>query len=126
MKKILLSAICLLPLGLMAQENFTIKGKVGNLNAPAKAYLLYRVGSTAVTDSAVLTNGAFEFKGSIPSAMQASLRVKHDATPVNPKKRVPADAIMLYLEKATINITAKDSLKYAKITDRKPMTTMPN
>jgi peroxiredoxin len=119
MKKILLSAICLLPLGLMAQQNFTIKGKVGSLNAPAKAYLVYRLGSTAVTDSAVLTNGTFEFKGSIPSAMQASLRVKHDATPVNPKKRVPADAIMLYLEKATINITAKDSLKYAKITGSK-------
>lgn len=118
MKKLLLSAICLLPIGLMAQESFTIKGKVGNLNAPAKAYLTYSVGKTKVTDSATITKGVFEFKGNIESPTSASIKIKHDATPVNPdpKKRVPADQLALYLEKATINVTAKDSVKYAKIT----------
>ncbi len=65
MKKILVSAICLLPLGLMAQQPFTVKGKVGKLNAPAKAYLTYTVGKNRVTDSATVSKGAFEFKGNI-------------------------------------------------------------
>ncbi|MFD0939921.1 TlpA disulfide reductase family protein [Pedobacter boryungensis] len=118
MKKIILSAFCLLPLGLMAQD-FTVKGKVGNLNQPAKAFLVYRVGSNSITDSATLVNGAFEFKGTIDGPTSASIRVKHDATPVDPKKRVPSDVISLYLEKTTINVNATDSIKYAKITGSK-------
>ncbi|MBB2146614.1 redoxin domain-containing protein [Pedobacter sp. LMG 31464] len=118
MKKIILSALCLLPVGLMAQD-FTVKGKVGNLNEPAKAFLVYRVGSNSITDSATLVNGAFEFKGTLESPVMASIRVKHDATPVDPKKRVPSDVISLYLEKATINVDATDSVKYAKITGSK-------
>lgn len=121
MKKLLLSAICLLPLGLMAQQTFTVKGKVGNLNSPAKAYLNYSVGKTKVTDSATVTKGVFEFKGNIESPTMASIRIKHDAAPVNqdPKKRTPIDQISLYLEKATIAVTAKDSVKNAKITGSK-------
>lgn len=105
----------------MAQEAFTIKGKVGSLNAPAKAYLTYSVGKTKVSDSVTVTKGTFEFKGNIESPTMASIRVKHDASPVNPdpKKRVPLDVVQLYLEKATINVTAKDSVKNAKITGSK-------
>jgi len=119
MKKIILSAICLLPIGVMAQVAFTVKGKVGSLNKPAKAYLSYRVGTTTVLDSAELVNGTFEFKGTVESPTSASLRVKHDAVPVDPKKRVPVDGLPFYLEKATINVTATDSIKYAKITGSK-------
>ncbi len=121
MKKLVVAAICLFPMGLMAQQAFTVKGKVGNLNAPAKAYLNYSVGKTKMTDSAVVKNGAFEFKGKIESPVTASIRIKHDAAPVNPdpKKRTPTDVLSLYLEKATINVTAKDSVKYAKITGSK-------
>lgn len=119
MKRIFLSALCLLPIGLMAQQAFTIQGKVGKLNAPATAYLTYRVGSTSVVDSAILKNGAFKFKGKVESPTSASIRIKHDATPADPKKRVPADLISIYLEKAKINIVAADSIKYAKITGSK-------
>lgn len=119
MKKIILSALCLLPIGVMAQGPFTVKGKVGSLNKPAKAYLSYRAGTTTVIDSAELVNGTFEFKGTVENPTSASLRVKHDAVPVDPKKRVPVDALAFYLEKATINVTATDSVKYAKITGSK-------
>lgn len=121
MKKILLIAVCALPLGVMAQKEFTVKGKVGTLNAPAKAYLSYRLGSTAVADSAELKDGKFEFKGNVPGPTLATLRVKHDATPVNPdpKKRVPNDLLQVYLEGANIQIAATDSVKYAKITGSK-------
>ncbi|MES2416549.1 MAG: TlpA disulfide reductase family protein [Bacteroidota bacterium] len=118
MNKIILSAFCLLPIGLMAQDSFTMKGKVGNLNAPAKAYLSYKVGTTNITDSATLVNGAFEFKGKVEGPGMASLRVKHDANPVDPdpKKRVPTDFLNLYLENTTINVESPDSIKRAKIT----------
>lgn len=119
MKKVFLSALCLLPIGVMAQGAFTVKGKVGSLNKPAKAYLFYRAGTTTVIDSAELVNGAFEFKGTVENPTSASLRVKHDAVPVDPKKRVPVDALSFYLEKATINVAATDSVKYAKITGSK-------
>lgn len=119
MKKLILSAFCLLPMGLMAQQAFTIEGKVGALNEPAKAFLVYKVGTNSITDSATLKNGAFEFKGSVDGVTSATIRVKHDATPINPKKRVPADLITLFLEKAAIKIEAADSIKYAKITGSK-------
>lgn len=119
MKKILLIAFFALPLCAMAQKEFTIKGKVGTLNAPAKAYLRYPAGTTIVTDSVVLTNGSFEFKGTLESPALGSIRIKHDATPVDPKKRVPTDVISLYLESAAIKLDAKDSVKYAKITGSK-------
>jgi peroxiredoxin len=121
MKKIILSAFCLLPIGLMAQDSFTLKGKVGTLNAPAKAYLSYRVGTTTMIDSATLVNGAFEFKGKVEGPGMAQLKVKHDANPVNPdpKKRIPADFINLYLENTTINVKSPDSVKRAKITGSK-------
>ena len=119
MKKIILFAFCLLPLGLLAQKEFTVKGKVGALNSPAKAFLMYKVGTNSITDSATLKDGAFEFKGAIDGVISATIRVKHDAAPVDPKKRVPADALTIYLEKATINVMASDSIKYAKITGSK-------
>ena len=121
MKKIILFAFCLLPLGLLAQKEFTVKGKVGSLNAPAKAFLTYKVGTTSVTDSAELKDGKFEFKGTVTSPISASIRVKHDAAPINPdpKKRVPNDVLAVYLEGTTIKIAAADSIKYAKITGSK-------
>jgi thiol-disulfide isomerase/thioredoxin len=121
MKKLFLSALCLMPFALVAQQNFTIKAKVASLQAPAKAYIMYRVGATSVSDSVNINNGEFEFKGTIQSPIMASIRVKHDAAPVNPdpKKRTPVDALSFYLENATINIAAADSIKNAKISGSK-------
>lgn len=120
MKKLILSAFCLLPLGLMAQQDFTVKGKVGSLNAPAKAYLSYKVGTNSIVDSATLVNGTFEFKGKIESPVSALIKVKHDAAPANPdpKKRIN-DQLSFYLEKATINIASSDSVKKATISGSK-------
>lgn len=120
MKKLLIGAICLLPLASVAQSPFVVAGKVGKLKAPAKAYLSYRSGSTMVTDSVTLNNGSFEFKGNAEYPLSATLRVKHDATPVDPdpKKRTPNDAVSFYLDKAVM-VTATDSIKHAKLSGSK-------
>ena len=119
MKKIILSAMCLLPVASFAQQQFTVKGKVGALNAPAKAYLSYRVGADQVLDSTTLKNGEFSFMGKITSPTSATIRVKHDAAPVDPAVRTAVDALGFYLETATISLSAADSVKNAKITGSK-------
>ena len=119
MKKIVFTAMCLVPLATFAQKDFTLKGKVGALNAPAKAYLSYRVGSEQVLDSTSLTNGEFNFKGKLASPTSATIRIKHDAMPADPAKRTKVDALGLFLEEGAINVSATDSVKNAKITGSK-------
>ena len=118
MKKLLLTLACVLPVAAFAQNGFTINGKVGNLNAPAKAYLSYRNGNTTVADSAVLVNGVFTFKGMVASPLNAVVRIKHDLTAPNPdpKMRKPLDALPFYIENKNMTIAAADSIKHGVIT----------
>lgn len=116
MKKITLIAACLLPVAVMAQGQgkFTVNGKVGNLNSPAKAYLIYGSRANQVTDSANIVGGKFAFTGPLTGITQASIIVKHDLAPV--ERGVAPDGIMFYLEPATIQIVStKDSIKHATI-----------
>lgn len=121
MKKLIIATICLGPVALMAQQDFIIKGKVGSLNAPAKAYLSYNANGNSVTDSCNIVKGAFEFKGSIASPAMAMLRVKHNDAPekADQRMRVMPDMLYVYLEKATIKVTSADSIKNAKIAGSK-------
>ena len=112
MKKIIITALSFLPFAVMAQSAYTITGKVGTLNPPAKAYLAYIAQGKKVVDSVEIKNGLFEFKGSVESPAVAGVTVKHDAAPLT--KRM--DIIGFYLENASISITATDSVKRAAIT----------
>jgi hypothetical protein len=115
MKKLILSAALLLPLASIAQDGYTLKGKIGALNAPAKIYLQYRTENTVVIDSADLENGAFEFKGQVDGPTNGQLILKHPVAPIHPENRSSLDGIPLYLENRVINITAPDSVKHATI-----------
>ena len=113
MKNLILAAACCLPLGLLAQNGFTIKGKVGTLNAPAKAYLSYKNDGRQITDSAVLRKGAFVFTGKLSSPAMAELAIKHDT--VTRGRFASRDVLMFYIENSNITITAKDSVWRAVI-----------
>lgn len=114
MKKITLIAMCLLPAAVMAQGKFTITGKVGNLGAPAKAYLAYGPRASQITDSTNITGGKFSFTGSLTGVGQASIMIKHDAAPA--QRGVRPDALVFYIEPKTIEITSTtDSVKHAVI-----------
>lgn len=116
MKRSIIAAICLLPIAGMSQGKFTVQGKVGNLNAPAKAYIAYRVGQTQATDSAAIVGGKFTFQGPVNGISQAQIRIKHDNAVVDPQSRVTPDVIAFYIEPKEIQIVApKDSIKYASI-----------
>ncbi|QHS60912.1 TlpA disulfide reductase family protein [Chitinophaga agri] len=109
--KQLLAALLLSPGVLLAQKgDFTLKGKIGNLNAPAKVHLVYRTSEGEKRDSAVLTNGAFELKGAIEEPGQAMLLLKHPNPPADPRMR---DMVIFYVEKGTITLNSPDSLKKA-------------
>ena len=113
MKKFILSAAMILPFAAMAQQGFTINGKIGTLNAPAKAYLIYRTPAGQFADSTNIVNGAFTFKGQVEMPVSANIRVKHtEPTAV----RTPLDVLGFYVENKNITISAKDSVKNAVIT----------
>jgi peroxiredoxin len=106
--KQLLAALLLSPGVLLAQKgDFVVKGKIGNLNAPAKLHFVYRQDGVDIKDSTELKDGAFEFKGSVDAPSQAMMVLKHLNPPADPRSR---DMIVFYVEKGTITMTSPDSL----------------
>ncbi|MCD0490200.1 AhpC/TSA family protein [Pedobacter sp. MC2016-14] len=119
MKKMMLSALALAPLlGCAQSSDFNLMGKVNPLNVPTKAYLVYRLEGKQVIDSAVVTNGAFQFKGVSEGPLQAQLLLDHAGKGISTLGRT-ADVKALYLEPGTVTLTATDSVKKAKITGSK-------
>ena len=119
MKKLLVLVFVLMQISAFAQENnFTLKGKIGNLNAPATIYFRnIRLGVTK-PDSVVLKNGEFEFKGTTAiNPTRASLQVKHEG--YQPGSRRGYDAFQFLIEPGTITVTSKDSVKFATISGSK-------
>lgn len=114
MKKILLSAICLLPLSLMAQKPFSVKGDIKNLKTGDKLYLAYTSNGTRVIDSVVANNGSFEFKGEVNDPSAANIFKN-----VNPYKKGANTKFMdyasFYVEPGNIVISSVDSVKSSKV-----------
>jgi len=115
MKKALFTALAVLPFAAMAQtQPFTVKGKLGNIKAPAKAYLQYRKDGVTTTDSVSITNGAFEFKGTAgASPIQAVLRLNKAGDGLTKSR----DGQQIYLEPGVIEVkNTVDSLRTANVT----------
>jgi peroxiredoxin len=114
MKKALFTALAVLPFAAMAQtQPFTVKGKLGNIKAPAKAYLQYRKDGATITDSVGISNGAFEFKGTAgASPIQAVLRLNKAGNGLTKSR----DGQQIYLEPGVIEVkNAADSLRTATV-----------
>ncbi|MCD8741356.1 AhpC/TSA family protein [Mucilaginibacter roseus] len=130
MKKILFAVAFLLPAMAFAQTDapFKINGKLGKLNAPAKAYLAYRVGDNNVTDSAVFNNGTFEFNGRIIEPTNATLFIDRRGIGFDryvdlnfpdggPSKT--AEMLPFFIGKESFTITGTDSVSKATINGSK-------
>ena len=131
MKKIFFVILALLPVFSFAQtpaakpaasqtaedpQSFLIQAKVGNLNVPAKAYLIYRLGANNVIDSTVIVGGNFDFTGTIINPTNAILVIDHVGVGFSNLDK-GADALSFYIEKGTISVaTAADSVSKAVIT----------
>lgn len=113
--RILMLAAISTPLSLAAQQSFTIKGSVGKLNPPAKAYLAYKVNGERIMDSTEIRNGQFQFRGKAVGIREAHIRVVHSNEEHNPITRPQEDVLAFFLEDRTITISAKDSIHNAVI-----------
>jgi peroxiredoxin len=120
MKKIFLFIIALLPLVALAQEpqTFEIKSKIGNLNARARAYLIYQEGANRVIDSAQIINGSFSFKGQIMNPTGALLVIDRFGFGLNTLDST-SDNLSFYIDKGEFEINSKDALTKAQITGSK-------
>ena len=117
-KFLLVAITALIPSVLIAQTaNYTLNGKVGQLSAPAKAYLIYRSVDKMVTDSAAVDKGVFQFKGTVAEPLGAEVILDH--TGVGLTKMRTLDVLRLYIDKGDINIAGNDSIKTAIITGSK-------
>jgi peroxiredoxin len=112
MKKTFLTLLCTLPIAVFAQQNYTVTGKVGQLNAPAKVYLLHQDNNKIVIDSAKIVNGSFTFKGTIEEPTAARFVLDHAGTGI---KKQQKDQLNIYLEAGIITIQSKDSVVNASI-----------
>jgi peroxiredoxin len=122
MKKIFIFLFTLLPALSFAQTGvipspFIVNGKVGHLNAPARAYIFYKLGANSVIDSAVIADGVFKFNGNALDPAQAFVVIDHTgggSAKLDPKT---ADGIPFFLEKGTLALTSNtDSIAKAVIT----------
>lgn len=113
MKRMLISIFLLAPFLLFAQGGaFSVKGTIGNMNAPAKAYLNYKLIDDFKLDSVTMVNGNFEFKGFIKEPGMASLMISPEG---NSKGFKSINVVKLYVEQGNILITSPDSPLNAKI-----------
>jgi len=119
MKKLLLSVLVASPALVFAQQGeFTINGKIGTLNAPAKAYLTYSAAGKQVLDSAVINKGNFAFKGTVEGPAMARVILDHKGEGLKKLGR-SADNAIVFLEPASITLSAKDSIKNVVVTGSK-------
>ncbi|MGM9478298.1 redoxin domain-containing protein [Pedobacter sp. GSP4] len=120
MKIIKLAALALLlPVLTWAQvPNFSLSGKIGTLNAPAKAYIDYMDNGVSHEDSTVLVNGAFRFTGNVSGIAYARMALDHTG---GGKQRAvyTGDVIYFYFGKEQVLISSKDSLENASFSGSK-------
>lgn len=109
--------IAMLPVLAKAQvpQPFVINNKIGNLNAPAKAYLIYQLGANRVIDSAAITNGSFAFKGKVMNPTNAYLVLDHKGVGLD-KLDSAADVLTFFVDKGEMSVNGADSVSTAKIT----------
>jgi hypothetical protein len=116
-KKITLSAIALLPTLLFAQDaKFTLQGKLGAYNAPAKVYMQYRKEGKTIIDSAVLKNGEFKFTGDAgASPLSGYILLNETGSGMNSSR----DYKSIYLEPGVITVNSAAKVADAKVVGTK-------
>ncbi|ERJ58395.1 hypothetical protein M472_06410 [Sphingobacterium paucimobilis HER1398] len=97
---------------IFAQEQYTIKGKIGKFNAPAKVYMQYRDNGQEKLDSASFTNGEFKFNSVVNEPTQAYLILSPEGKAL--RQLQAPDFGSLYLSKGVISVVG-NSLKEAKV-----------
>ena len=104
-------------------SRFTLTGDISNLKAPVEwVYLTYTVNNQRITDSVLVKQDSYSFKGNIDEAVQAQLHIRYKADrvsnnpiPVNSKR----DYAIVFLEPGNITVASLDSFANVVVTDSK-------
>jgi len=121
MKKFLFLLAALCPLLAAAQtqkSTFTVKGTVGAIDSPARAYLLYQLGANRLLDSAVIHKGQFSITGDVIYPAQATVVIDKAGVGIA-KLDTSADHLVFFVEKGIINLNSADKIANAQITGSK-------
>lgn len=95
------------------EAGYVIRGKMDGVPPSSVAVLTYKIKDSTVTDTAVITQGAFSFEGKVSWVAPANIYVRHgEHFPENSWER---DGITFYMENTAMTITASDSIKKAAI-----------
>ena len=116
--KLTIAAILLPFLAAAQTPNFSLTGKIGNLNKPAMAYIDYMDNGVGHEDSVALVNGVFKFTGHVSGHAYARMALDHTG---GGKGRAvyTGDVIYFYFGKEHFTVTSKDSLQNAVFTGSK-------
>lgn len=115
MKRIILSALCLIPAVIMAQKPFTIKGSAKKIKAGDKIYFVYTDAGKRITDTAIVANGTYEFKGTITGTEPMSGFLFKNVNPyIKGTNTRFMDYTMLYVEPGNITVNSVDSIASSK------------
>jgi peroxiredoxin len=128
MKRFLLS-VMLLPLAAIAQDTYSLNGKIGALDAPAKVFMYYENAKGENTfDSSDVVKGSFEFHGTIDKPRKAALMLAYkpikfkffmavllDVKDEKDFRNASLDVVTFYLEPGEIQLRSADSLYKATV-----------
>ncbi len=95
------------------EEGYVINGKIESLPSNSIAILSYQQQDSTVTDSVNIKDGEFIFKGKVAHPSQATIRLRHGK--YFPKESWKADSYYFFLGNEEIQLSTKDSVKYANI-----------
>lgn len=116
MKLRFLFFLILAPVAVFAQKSsFSITGKIGKLDKPARVYIDYSDATgQGKEDSAVVEKGVFKFSGTVSGYTIARMSLDHEGKGKPFSIYSPgADVIYFYFGPEEIKITSKDSLSTA-------------
>lgn len=112
MKQRFLLVAAILPAFAMAQQtNFSISGKIGKLNPPAKVYIDYSsMEGGGGTDSADVVNGVFSIKGKVTGYGYARMGLDHEGKGKQHTVYMGDTHYFYFGAGEDLKITSKDSL----------------
>ncbi|MCM5527116.1 TlpA disulfide reductase family protein [Parasegetibacter sp. NRK P23] len=112
MKQRFLLVAAILPAFALAQQtNFSISGKIGKLNPPAKVYIDYSsMEGGGGTDSADVVNGTFTIKGKVTGYGYARMGLDHEGKGKQHTVYMGDTHYFYFGEGENLKITSKDSL----------------
>lgn len=118
--KILMLAAFIPAIASAQTAKFTITGKIGTLDKPAKVYLDYMDDGKGNEDSVDVVNGTFKITGDVNGIASARMSLEHLGKGKPHSIYAPnADVMYFYFDKAGMLIESKDSLSNAKVTGSK-------